>query len=929
MTSRFFARGSSSEEDTESETEETTTEEETTSSDESSDEEDQQKSGVNRFLRDDSDDESDSDEARRVVRSAKDKRFDEIKQTAEEIRNKIKINDWVGISNNFDKLNKQLDKIRRSGNVTKIPKVYIRALVEMEDFLAASLANKEARKKMSSSNAKALNSMRQNLKKNNKNFESEIKTFRETPQDSDSEDESEEYSDSYESASEDELDEGGEFEQVKSKAEREKDKFMQKDPKDITYGMVMKRSQELIMQRGKKGTDRKDMVLQMKFLVDVAKTQSQKAQMMINLINAYFDMSSSLSMHVQFPLSIWNQCCVHVVELLEHLEEFPYITVESNYEQDYSEEQEGPEEGATVSIAGNLLGFLERLDDEWFKSLQVTDPHTNDYLNRMKDEPIILAIAKEMAKLYTKAGATSVVARISLRELEHYYYKTSAVYTAMRNLTEQQQKEAAEARTEEGAKTNGVEAIVTGAEEDTADAGPQVRFPKGFHMEDDMFRLVKSKVTYIYKHADERTKARAMLCDIYHHSIHDDFHTARELLLMSHLQDTIHNMDISTQILFNRSMAQIGLCAFRKGLIQEAHYCLSELYGSGRIRELLAQGMAMRWHDRTPEQEKLEKRRQMPFHMHINLDLLESVNLLSAMLLETSLLGTRHTDSKRRISKSFWRLIEHFDKLTFLGPPESIRDHVITSTYALARGSWKKAYDTVACLPVWDLLPQKTDVLAMLCRKIKEESLKIYVTIYGPHYSSLSVSQLCEMFELSSAAVHSLVSRMMMNEEVQGSWHQPTQTIVMRNMETSALQKQAMQTVDKIHMLVDNNEKALGLRTGSLRERDDDGDEREGRRGRRDGGRGGGRDYGDRKGNWDGRKGQGRSNVKAMGRRAGWEGGDRRQGGRGGGGYQGGRSSGGRGNRHLDSDEPLFRNFSRKKEERRELQSLGNTRGRG
>ena len=121
---------------------------------------------------------------------------------------------------------------------------------------------------MSSSNAKALNSMRQNLKKNNKNFESEIKTFRETPQDSDSEDESEEYSDSYESASEDELDEGGEFEQVKSKAEREKDKFMQKDPKDITYGMVMKRSQELIMQRGKKGTDRKDMVLQMKFLTN-------------------------------------------------------------------------------------------------------------------------------------------------------------------------------------------------------------------------------------------------------------------------------------------------------------------------------------------------------------------------------------------------------------------------------------------------------------------------------------------------------------------------------------------------------------------------------------------------------------------------------------------------------------------------------------
>jgi len=187
-----------------------------------------------------------------------------------------------------------------------------------------------------------------------------------------------------------------------------------------------------------------------------------------------------------------------------------------------------------------------------------------------------------------------------------------------------------------------------------------------------------------------------MLCQIYFLALHDNYYKARDMMLMSHLQETINAFDVHSQILFNRTLVQVGLCAFRAGLVYEAQTTLQEICGSGRQKELLAQGvMIQRYNQVSPEQERLERQRQLPFHMHINLELLECVYLTCSMLLEIPLLaqtGSSPDIKKRVISKTYRRMLEYHERQIFTGPPENTRDHVMQASKALGRRRMEEGY---------------------------------------------------------------------------------------------------------------------------------------------------------------------------------------------------------------------------------------------
>jgi translation initiation factor 3 subunit C len=148
MTSRFFqGSDSSSESDEEelySEGEEAqpsvegsddsdSDEEESEDDDSSGSSSDDEAGGASRFLRGAESDESESDEDKvTVVRSAKDKRFEEAEAVMRIIENAVKINDWAVITSEFDKLLRLVPAL-----VTILdgrnPKNFVKMLSEIEE----------------------------------------------------------------------------------------------------------------------------------------------------------------------------------------------------------------------------------------------------------------------------------------------------------------------------------------------------------------------------------------------------------------------------------------------------------------------------------------------------------------------------------------------------------------------------------------------------------------------------------------------------------------------------------------------------------------------------------------------------------------------------------------------------------------------------
>lgn len=710
----------------------------------------------------DSDSDSDSEDEKKVVKSAKEKYLDEIATLVDQIENYSMVEDWIKIATELDKLYKLFAKY--SQYHIAIPRLYIKSLAILEDSIN-NFNEKDSKKRLNASESKSFNIIKQKVKKYIKENQSEVDLYRKDP-------------DAYENGN---IDENSN----EITANEKSNKSLKDDVSNIFFVL-----QSVIETRGKKNVDQNEQVEILESLVSSATKPFELISIYLLLISVRYDLYSK---SVYMPLDQWKIALSDVSNLLTVLEQNKnYIVTEIAVPtDDISIEPESDSEGVK-KIVGSIASFVERLSDELTSHLLVIDPHSTEYIERLKDESVLYNLLVRSQIYYERIIPTDQItgleatqlSRVILKRLETIYYKPCKLIIL--------------------SEINAWKSI--DAKEDSVITP---RLNESNELQNVLYtnNLIDSLCSVLYKQSNSIFRKKAVMCHIYYYAFNDQFYKARDMMLLSHLQATIHTADSQLQVLFNRSLVQLGLSAFRKGLIDETQQLLQEIATSPRQKELLGQGV-QRFQ---LQQSQIDKQRLLPFHMHINLELLECSFYTASLLIEIPQMAQNPELMKKRqnSSKSFKRVLEYHEKQYFDGPPEDTRDHIMLAARQLSNFNWEKSYELLNSIKIWDLFSNAEALKKSFIEKLQIASLKTYIFTNRKHFSKCSIDKLNRLFKLDEDKIKSILSKMIFNEEVSAFLNIESNVIQFIDDENkpNKLQELIVGLSDKCNSIIERNEK--------------------------------------------------------------------------------------------------------------------------
>ena len=477
--------------------------------------------------------------------------------------------------------------------------------------------------------------------------------------------------------------------------------------------------------RGKSGYDPLLYIRNFSRLLPEVKNFETRIELLVSLLKIRSEATQLVRENVM-TLSYWNETYGNLNELFKVLKENPsYSFAEPNVEDTAKEKESSDEDEDKPKVSDkfqtNLLAYLELLDNFLTFGMKGEEPKSTMYLRWLQNEVKFLQLAEDVMDYYKGLNNLQVQVRLALIFLDRLHYKHDSLLKVMREKSSSKTK-------------------------------------KEYYFEKDMRGKIEGLAQLVYENGNTTQKMKATLYQVFYYALHGYYYKAHALFIRVS-QQQLHNVKL--QICYNRALVQLGLAAFQCGYTDFVVECLSDIMATARLKEILAQGVSGR-KDKSAKQEQDEIKKLLPYHMYMNLDLIEACYLISAMLIEVPIVAKqRHALAEDISMKCFRKVMQDFERRNVLAiPHDNVKDNIASAAHKLQEGDWQQCFELIKNMSIWKLYrDDKEKLLKMLEEKIKRAGLLAYVHISLSYYSSYSIPTLSQIFELDEESVSKIVAR--------------------------------------------------------------------------------------------------------------------------------------------------------------------------
>jgi len=729
-----------------------------------------------------SDEEEGSEKKTSRILTQKEKIIDSLKSIYNSIRSNIKSQSFKTISEKFEEFNKNIDRVLNNFKEKEIPAYFYESLAIVEDLTSMS---KEDQKKLSGENNNYLNNIKKlelkvvkkigsgykeyknDRKKDEKELEEDLNKIEEYKKKKQEDEESknikkkvkkkkDEFYDEldiielyYKDKAENKDPSQRRLKWVKrAKAKEEKPNEEKEDEnkikikkikqnvnvekaqESITESDIKKELEQMSNQRGQNKYSL-DNVERLEFLF--SKTENKLIQLEILTESTLQCFDNYANQLIAFPSDLWNKIYKDIEKMME---------LHDLLNKEKNDTNKNDIDQMNLSLQNDLSVRMEKLENELYKSLQFNTNNNAEYSNCILNELKFLTLCKKIESFYKNYKNIFCIAKIYLLVIMHTYYKTT---NQVKNL---------------------VKKFNLKLEEDDYVQKIIINNDKEF------FRNLCNQV---YQTLDEESKVKVMLYQIYFLCVRNDYESATKLFNSSNIYELISLFKTETlKVLFNRTLAQLGLCAFKNLDLEEVLKYLTPLCTKGptKLKEYLSQS-----YNKDSEKNALfdrgDKMRTIPTIMRINANDLDTIFYLSSMIndvpkiLYEKIFGKENEEMNSN-SHAFERLFYNFQRQQFNGPSNIDKDKILATTTLLMKGDWKKCVEVIKNL---NIIKKYSTLQDKLFELIKRTALKCFIMFYMSEYESFEFNNLCKRFEIKDYEVKNIINDMILTGKIKAKWN--------------------------------------------------------------------------------------------------------------------------------------------------------------